>query len=145
MTFDPTDLSEDITPAAVLHSIKSGAYLRGILIAIRLGDQELIQQVLLCTSPGIVPSIVATVPSSAIVPIVKALGDILENGTPHIEHVLVWLNQICSRHGPILEQKSSEIQPVFRGIHKTLHRLQGYLGSICESNIYSLRYLIHSK
>lgn len=145
LTFDPTDLAEDITPAAVMHCLKVGAYLRGVLIAIRLGEQELTQQVLICTAPGIVPSIVATLPSSAVVPIIQALGDILEKGTPHIEHIIVWLNHICSRHGPILEQKSAQIQPVFRGIHKILHRLQDDLGGICESNIYSLRYLIHSK
>lgn len=145
MTFDPTDLAEDITPAAVLQSMNVGAYLRALLIAVRLGDGELIQQVLLCTPPTMLPSVVATLPSSAIVPIIQSLGDIMNSGTPHIEHVIAWLQQVCTRHALVLQDLSHQVGPALRGIHKALNQVRDDVGGLCESNIYSLRYLISSK
>ena len=145
MTFDPTDLTEDITPAAVLQSMNSGAYLRALLIAVRLGDQDLIQKVIVCTPPAMVTSVVATLPSAVIVPIVKSLAGILDNGTPHVEHIISWLHQICARHGIAIQHMSTQVEPVLKGIAKSLNQLHDDLGGLCESNIYSLRYLTGTK
>ena len=141
LTFDPTNLTEDITPAAVLQSINSGAFLRAILIAVRLGDQPLVQQVVLCTPPAMVPSVIATLPTSVIVPVLQALSNIMTDGTPHVEHVISWLNQICSRHASVLQQMSAKTEPVLRGLQKSLNQLEGDIGELCDSNVYSLRYL----
>ena len=141
LTFDPTNLTEDITPNAVLQSINSGAYLRAMLIAVRLGDPALLQQVVLCTTPAMVSSVIATLPTSVIVPVLQALGNIMADGTPHVEHVVSWLNQICSRHALVLQQMSNKTEPVLRGLQKSLNQLEGDIGELCESNVYSLRYL----
>jgi periodic tryptophan protein 2 len=141
LTFDPTNLTEDITPAAVLRSINSGAFLRATLIAVRLGDPALLQQVILCTTPAMVPSVIATLPTSVIVPVLQALANALADGTPHVEHVVSWLNQICSRHARALQQLSSKTEPVLRGLQRSLNQLEGDVGELCDSNVFTLRYL----
>ena len=125
--------------------MNSGAYLRALLIAVRLGDQDLIQKVIVCTPPAMVTSVVATLPSAVIVPIVKSLAGILDNGTPHVEHIISWLHQICARHGIAIQHMSTQVEPVLKGIAKSLNQLHDDLGGLCESNIYSLRYLTGTK
>lgn len=144
LTFDPTDLSEDITPAAVLQCLHAGAYLRGLLISIRLGDQELLQRVVLCTPPDLVPSVVSTMPSSTAIPAIRAISEMLLSGTPHLEHVLSWLKHICTRHGLAMKHQSHQIEPLLKGIQKSLSQFKDDLGRLCDSNIYSLRYFVNS-
>ena len=141
LTFDPTNLTEDITPNAVLQSINAGAYLRAMLIAVRLGDPALLQRVVLCTTPAMVPSVIATLPTSVLVPVLQALANIMADGTPHVEHVVSWLNQMCSRHAIAMQQMSNKTEPVLRGLQKSLNQLESDIGELCDSNVYSLRYL----
>ena len=47
--FDPTDLAEDVTPAAVGRALEEGAPLRGALLALRLKDGKLLRHALLST------------------------------------------------------------------------------------------------
>eukprot|EP00967_Tisochrysis_lutea_P079469 scaffold108795_cov23-Tisochrysis_lutea.AAC.1 len=47
--FDPTDLTEDLTPAACRKALAAGAYVRAALIALRLGDQQLLAQCIFTT------------------------------------------------------------------------------------------------
>lgn len=47
--FDPTDLAEDLTPAACVAALAGGAYARAALIALRLKDAELLRRVAFTT------------------------------------------------------------------------------------------------
>ena len=49
--FDPTDLAEDVTPAAVGRALDEGAPLRAALLALRLKDGQLLRHALLSTRP----------------------------------------------------------------------------------------------
>ena len=104
MVFDPTDLAEDITPAAVLRALGSGAYLRSLLVALRLRDPLMTRHVLLSTPPASVELVVATLPPAVAPPLLSALAEALSQ-TPHVEHVLKWVQAVCSRHGVALQGK----------------------------------------
>lgn len=52
LVFDPTDLGEDVTPQAAQGAVRQGAYLRGLLIALRLKDAELCHHAILSTPPS---------------------------------------------------------------------------------------------
>ena len=112
-----------------------------MLIAVRLGDPALLQRVVLCTTPAMVPSVIATLPTSVLVPVLQALANIMADGTPHVEHVVSWLNQMCSRHAIAMQQMSNKTEPVLRGLQKSLNQLESDIGELCDSNVYSLRYL----
>ena len=70
-----------------------------------------------------------------------AFANIMADGTPHVEHVVSWLNQMCSRHAIAMQQMSNKTEPVLRGLQKSLNQLESDIGELCDSNVYSLRYL----
>ena len=140
MIFDPTDLAEDVTPAAVLRALGSGAYLRALLVALRLRDATLIRHVLLATPPASVELVVATLPAVVAPGLLGTLAEALPD-TPHVEHLLTWIKAVCSRHGVSMQNRAGEAAPALRSLHKALAGLQDDLGSTVESNLYSLQYL----
>lgn len=140
MVFDPTDLAEDVTPAAVLRALGSGAYLRALLVALRLRDPELIRHVLFATPPESVELVVATLPAVMAPGLLGTLAEALPT-TPHVEHVLSWVKSLCSRHGMAMQNRAGEAAPALRALHKALAGLQEDLGSTVEANLYSLQYL----
>jgi periodic tryptophan protein 2 len=140
MVFDPTDLAEDVTPAAVLRALGSGAYLRALLVALRLRDPELTRHVLFATPPTSVELVVATLPAVVAPGLLGTLAEALP-ATPHVEHVLSWVKALCSRHGMAMQSRAGEAAPALRALHKALAGLQEDLGSTVEANLYSLQYL----
>lgn len=51
LVFDPTDLTEDITPAAAYKALANRVFLRALLIALRLKDPEVVRHVIMSTPP----------------------------------------------------------------------------------------------
>ncbi len=47
LVFDPTDLTEDITPAAAYKALANRAFLKALLIALRLKDPEVVRHVVM--------------------------------------------------------------------------------------------------
>ena len=52
LVFDPTDLTEDITPAAAHKALANRAFLRALLIALRLKDPEVVRHVVMAIPPS---------------------------------------------------------------------------------------------
>ena len=52
LVFDPTDLAEDITPAAAYKALATGACLKALLVALRLKDPEVVRHVIMSTPPS---------------------------------------------------------------------------------------------
>ena len=51
LVFDPTDLTEDITPAAAYKALGNKAFVRALLIALRLKDPDVVRHVIMSTPP----------------------------------------------------------------------------------------------
>ena len=56
LVFDPTDLGQEVTPAAVHAAAARGAWLRAFLLALRLNQPDLLRHVILSTPPQQVPT-----------------------------------------------------------------------------------------
>ena len=52
LVFDPADLAEDITPGAAYKALGNRAFLRALLIALRLKDPEVLRHVIMSTPPS---------------------------------------------------------------------------------------------
>ena len=52
LVFDPTDLAEDITPAATRKALATGAFLKAMLIALRLKDPDVLRHVIMSVPPA---------------------------------------------------------------------------------------------
>ncbi|KXZ50608.1 hypothetical protein GPECTOR_15g291 [Gonium pectorale] len=171
LVFDPTDLTEDLTPAAARAALAAGAHLRAALIALRLGDAPLLKHVLMATPPG--PAVAATaagLPAAFVPAVLAALAEAAAEG-PHLEFVLSWVRGVCVAHGAALKAAvaagggagfggggggaaarlaaaaaggglgSGAVVPVLRSLQKVLGRLHADLAATCESNLYGLQYL----
>jgi periodic tryptophan protein 2 len=147
LVFDPTDLAEDVTPAAVLRALAAGAHLRGLLLALRLGDAPLVRHALLATPPAGVGGAAAALPPALAPRVLGALGEAL-GASPHAEHLLRWAREVCGRHGGALAAAggaggaAGAARPALRALAKALARLQEDLQQTAEANLYELRYLV---
>nr|ADI46885.1 UTP1f [Volvox carteri f. nagariensis] len=163
LIFDPTDLEQDVTPGAVHSSLAAGAHLRALLIALRLGDQELVRHVLLMTPPGAVKTTVAGLPAVFVPAMLGTLAECAAQ-CPHVEFVLAWIRTLCTAHGPLLKAAAAgsvggaapavrvasgsggapaaaALMAVLRSLQKVFGSLHGALSAAAESNMYSLEYL----
>lgn len=140
MVFDPTDLAEDITPEAMLRALGSASYLKALLIALRLRDSPLVRHALLSTPGNSVEIIAAQVPPAVVPMLLSSLGELMEE-SPHVDHVLQWVKALCTRHGPSIQGNSVANAPALRTLHRSLARLENDVMSMCQGNLYSLRYL----
>lgn len=52
LVFDPTHLTEDITPAAAYKALGNRAFVRALLIALRLKDPDVLRHVIMSTPPN---------------------------------------------------------------------------------------------
>ncbi len=97
MLFDPTDLTEDLTPAACHRARAGRAYVRAILIALRLGDPALLRHCVLTTPVAQVPVVAAALPAVHVPRVVTALSEQL-GASAHLEFLLVSLSgrSLCS-------------------------------------------------
>ncbi|KAK9810682.1 hypothetical protein WJX73_010596 [Symbiochloris irregularis] len=77
LVFDPSDLAEDVTPAAVLTALKDRAHLKALCLALRLRQPDLISRAVLSTPMGEVQTVAAGVPSTALADMLTSLADLL--------------------------------------------------------------------
>lgn len=64
LVFDPTDLTEELTPEACTRALASRAYVRALLIALRLGDGKLLRHCVFSTPVAQVPTVGAALPAA---------------------------------------------------------------------------------
>ncbi|GIM02141.1 hypothetical protein Vretimale_6840 [Volvox reticuliferus] len=152
LIFDPTDLTQDVTPAAVHSSLAAGSYLRALLIALRLSDQELVRHVLLATPLAGVRTTAAGLPPVLVPAVLGALAECAAR-SPHLEFVLAWIRTVCTAHGALLKSAATSsggaaavaaggsLMPVLRSLQKVLGGLHSDLAAAAEGNMYALEYM----
>ncbi|KAJ9530419.1 hypothetical protein QJQ45_000793 [Haematococcus lacustris] len=151
MLFDPTDLSEDLTPATCRKALAAGAHLRALLIALRLRDSQLLRACVFGTPAAQVVSVAAGLPAVFLPPLVQALAQYITS-SPHLEFVLKWAHALCTQHGSVLEAAAggagrnatvaAAALPSLRLLQKALSQMHEDLSASCESNLYTLEYLL---
>uniref|UniRef100_A0A7R9V1J8 Small-subunit processome Utp12 domain-containing protein n=1 Tax=Chlamydomonas euryale TaxID=1486919 RepID=A0A7R9V1J8_9CHLO len=141
LVFDPTDLTEDLTPQSCHRALAARAYVRALLIALRLGDSGLVRHVVLSTPVAQAPTIAAALPAAWVPAVLTSLGEQLP-GSPHLEFLLVWARAVCTSHGHVLEGGGPRAMPALRLLQKELSRVHEDLSTACEADLYTLEYLI---
>jgi periodic tryptophan protein 2 len=159
LLFDPTDLTEDVTPAAALTALRRGAYLTAVLLALRLRDPKLVQHIVLSVPLKAVPVVVNSLPATAAPGMLETLAQLVPS-SPHLEFLLKWVRALGLRHGVMLQQQQQQqymrhggggnngraaaaaaATPALRALQKTLTKVHEDLAAMCESNVYSLEYI----
>jgi periodic tryptophan protein 2 len=139
--FDPTNLTEDTSVPAIHRLIGNGAYLKALLVAVRLADPEHIRHVMYSVPPDDMPRLVAAMPSAVAVQLFHAAASHVGE-SPHIEYVLAWAQAICDAHGPILQSAPrTSMMPAFRALQKGLQETTARLRPAVEMCTHLLDYV----
>ncbi|KAF9500274.1 WD40 repeat-like protein [Pleurotus eryngii] len=141
ITFDPFDLSMDLTPQAVLAVLGGREYLKALIMALRLNERSLIQKVYESVPCGDIRLVARQVPVVYLAQLLRLIGEHMEMG-PHLEFDLVWAGSVMAAHGRILRDRGGEYASVFRILQRALSGLEKEVGRLCDDNISTLSYLI---
>ncbi|KAG1660074.1 hypothetical protein FOA52_006420 [Chlamydomonas sp. UWO 241] len=145
LLFDPTDLTEELTPQSCHKALAARAYVRALLIALRLGDSSLMRHCVLVTPVIQAPTVAAAMPAVWAPQVLTLLAEQLAV-SPHLEFLLIWVRAMCVAHGPALEGagSSGKVMPALRNLQKVLGRTHDDLSAACEGNLYMLDYLVEA-
>ncbi|KIM22567.1 hypothetical protein M408DRAFT_18150 [Serendipita vermifera MAFF 305830] len=160
ITFDPFELSIDLTPQAVNEAANNKEYLKALCMAMRLNDENLILRVFEAIPTSEAKFVVHNLPkggSSAIVSgsaggknyylkrLLELLVKRLERG-PNLEGDLRWVNEVLEKHGNTIRSRGggegSEWASVMRGLMRSLTEVQRTVSTLCEENTSTLEYLL---
>ncbi|KAG6837084.1 hypothetical protein H0H93_014976 [Arthromyces matolae] len=141
VTFDPFDLSIDLTPQSVLEVLDAREYLKALVMAFRLNEKPLIQQVFEAIPSGDIRLITRQLPFIYVPLLLRFVAEHLER-TPHIEFDLIWMNTLLMSHGRALRDRSGEYASVLRVVQKALSESEVSISKICDDNSSALAYYL---
>ena len=119
VSFDPFDLSIDLTPQSVLDVLASQEYLKALVMSFRLNEKPLIQRVYESVPRGDIRLVARQLPVVYVPLLMRFVAEHLER-SPHLEFDLVWVNSLLMAHGRYLRDRSGEYASVFRVLQKAL-------------------------
>ncbi|KAF9262337.1 WD40 repeat-like protein [Marasmius fiardii PR-910] len=141
VTFDPFDLSIDLTPDSVLEVLSSGEYLKALVMAFRLNEKPLIQHVYENIPRADIRLVSRQLPLLYVPQLLRFVADHLER-SPHLEFDLLWANTLLMTHGRYLRDHSADYASVFRMLQKGLGDCEDTISKLCDQNLSTLSYLI---
>lgn len=141
VTFDPFDLSIDLTPQSVLKMLAANEYLKSLVMAFRLNEKPLIRRVYENVPRGDIRLVARQLPVIYVPPLLRFVADHLDK-SPHLEFDLIWANTLLMAHGRLLRDRSGEHASVFRVLQKGLGEFEHTLSKLCNENTSMLSYVI---
>ncbi|KAF4618632.1 hypothetical protein D9613_010107 [Agrocybe pediades] len=119
VTFDPFDLTIDLTPQSILEVLAEHEYLKALVMSFRLNEKALIQRVYESIPRGDVRLISRQLHVTYVPLLLRFVGEHLDK-SPHLEFDLLWINSLLMAHGRLLRDRSGEFASVFRVLQKGL-------------------------
>ena len=118
-TFDPFDLSLDLTPSSILQTLASGDHLIALIMALRLSERALLQRCYESVPPPSIRLVARQIPSVHLEDFLRFVADHMER-SPHIEFDLLWVGAMLTSHGRWMREHRGEMASVMRGLQKGL-------------------------
>ena len=162
LAFDPTDLGEDVTPAAARAALRAGDARRALLMALRLrgadGEGALIKDVLEGTPPDAVAGALQGFPAALLPPLLESLA-LRVAGGPHVQLMLRWAREVCVAHGRAIHSAAhggmggalvgaaggggggEQLLPALRRLSKAFAALHEDLAATAETSVFLLDYV----
>jgi len=140
--FLPHHLRRHITPKDITELLRNEPnYGNALLLALQLGEGNIIRKVLLLVPCSVIEIIVPTIPQSLLCVLLQHVAELLESDSNY-EHNLTWCMNILYYHGStFLERSNRETQPHISHIFKAL-RQKSDIFRISEENKNMLQYLV---
>lgn len=128
-TFDPFDLTLDLTPESILQTIQQGEHLVALIMALRLSELPLLQRAYESVPPNSIKLIARQIPTVYIDALLSFIAGHMES-SPHIEFDLMWVGAMLTSHGRYLRERRGEMGSVFRGLMKGLNGFESSVSKL---------------
>ncbi|KAM6945818.1 PWP2 small subunit processome component [Aplochiton taeniatus] len=139
MLFDPYDLALDVTPASVRRQLSRQEWASAIMLAFRLNESKLTQEVLEAVPANQIAVVCGSLPEVYVEKLLGFIAVVLER-SGHLQFYLSWAQNLLMLHGQNLKNRSGGILPTIQALQRTLQRHHEDLSKLCDWNIYSIRY-----
>lgn len=141
LLFDPLDLDIDVTIISTLEKLENKQYLTALIMAFRLSEKSLIQQVYESIPLGDIELISNELPPVYLERFFKFLASILDD-SPHIEFHLLWIQSLITAHGQFMLQRRHEFASVVRPLAKFVTKVNKDINRLANNNIYYIQFLL---
>ena len=118
-TFDPFDLSLDLTPSAILETIAQGEHLLALIMALRLSESPLVQRAYEAVPSSSIKLVARQIPGIYVRALLQFIASHMES-SPHVEFDLMWIGAMLTSHGKQLRERRGEVTSAMRGLQKGL-------------------------
>ena len=139
--FDPSGLELTTTPATILAAVEAGAFSRALPMALCLNEEQLLRATWQRVPPAEVPLVARELPPQYIERMLRFLAAEL-GASRHLHAVLLWAHQIMLSHAARLRDAPSLYEVPLRALHKGARLRYDELGRLCNSNLFTLDFLI---
>ncbi|KAJ8246716.1 hypothetical protein GJAV_G00254600 [Gymnothorax javanicus] len=139
LVFDPFDLDMDVTPASVRRQLRRAEWASAIVLAFRLNESALTQEVLESVPHQQISVVCGSLPDVYVEKLLRFLGSALES-SGHLQFYLTWAQRLLSLHGQTLKNRSGAVLPIIQSLQKSIQRHFEDLSKLCDWNIYSIQY-----
>ena len=140
LNFQPYQLDETVTPAAVHKALHNEEYGTALILAFRLNEFTLIQEVIESTPVKDVEVIASGLPLDFVMKMLSFSATQLERSS-HLEFYLIWIQSLLYFHGMVLKSGSLDLIPVLRSLQRNLSIKREEIGKICDHNKFLMKYL----
>ncbi|EJC97788.1 WD repeat protein [Fomitiporia mediterranea MF3/22] len=155
LTFDPFDLDIDLTPEAVVQTVKGGEYLKALVCAFRLNESYLLNFSYEAVPRADISLVTRQLPVVYLEKMLRSVAGRLDPSSssvasdssssmrsPHLEFDLLWARSLLFAHGRYLRDHSMEYASVFRALWKGLVDAEQSIARLCDENSATLAFLI---
>ncbi|KAI0251220.1 WD repeat protein [Lactifluus subvellereus] len=141
LSFDPFDLSIELTPQSVLATLQKQSYLEALVMAFRLNEKTVLNRVYEAIPYEEIRLVVRQLPTTYVPRLLGVSAEVLERG-PRLEWGLRWIRELLSAHGRWIRERSVELASVLREVKRAVSAFEGIVAQLCDENTATLAYLI---
>ncbi|NWI97625.1 PWP2 protein, partial [Pitta sordida] len=104
LIFDPFDLDIDVTPSNIHKSLRQKEYTMAIIMAFKLNEKKLIQEVVEAVPSTEVDVVCSSLPDLYVEKLLEFLASAFESSC-HLEFYLIWAHKLLMLHGQKLKTR----------------------------------------
>lgn len=119
MTFDPFDLTMELTPQSVLATLQERSYLQALVMAFRLNEKAVIHRVYEGVPYDEIRLVARQLPTLYIAKLLSVAAERLENGV-RLEWGLRWVKEVLAVHGRWIRERGVELASVLREVKRAV-------------------------
>ncbi|XP_077866137.1 LOW QUALITY PROTEIN: periodic tryptophan protein 2 homolog [Saccoglossus kowalevskii] len=140
MTFDPYDLTVDVTPDTIRSNLFTKDYSNALMLSFKLNEKNLIEEVVESIPPSEVELICQNLPEVYVDKMLTFVATQLECSR-HLEYYLDWCVKLLTLHGSQLKARAGSVMSIITSVQKSVSTKYDDLAKLCDSNKYTMQYI----